>query len=76
MVQLDKKRTFQSPLNLKRQKGQVLRFGNVECFVTKDGEIVLRPMETLSRESRLASEKKIKSLGPTEKDIEEAIKWK
>jgi len=70
------KRTFKNQITIPKEI--ISKFDNVEYFdvTTKKGEIVLRPVEILPRESRLAGiRKKIKSLGLTEKDIEEAIKW-
>ena len=70
------KRTFKNQITIPKEI--ISKFGNVEYFDVKaeEGEIVLRPVEILPRESRLAGiRKKIKSLGLTEKDIEKAIKW-
>ena len=70
------KRTFKNQVTIPKEI--ISKFGNVEYFdvTAKEGEIVLRPVEILPRESRLAGiRKKIKSLGLTEKDIEKAIKW-
>ncbi len=70
------KRTFKNQITIPKEI--ISEFGNVEYFdvTAKGGEIVLRPVEILPRESRLAGiRKKIKSLGLTEEDIEEAIKW-
>jgi len=70
------KRTFKNQITIPKEI--ISKFGNVEYFdvKAKGGEIVLRPVEILPRESRLAGiRKKIKSLGLTEEDIEEAIKW-
>ena len=70
------KRTFKNQITIPKEI--ISKFGNVEYFdvTAKGGEIVLRPVEILPRESRLAEiRKKIKSLGLTEEDIEEAIKW-
>jgi len=70
------KRTFKNQITIPKEI--ISKFGNVEYFdvTAKEGEIVLRPVEILPRESRLAGiRKKIKSLGLTEKDIEKAIEW-
>lgn len=70
------KRTFKNQITI--PKKIITKFGNVEYFdvTAREGEIVLRPVEILPRESRLSTiRKKIKSLGLTENDIEEAIKW-
>jgi len=70
------KRTFKNQITIPKEI--ISKFGNVEYFdvTAKEGEIVLRPVEILPRESRLGRiRKKIKSLGLTEEDIEEAIKW-
>jgi len=70
------KRTFKNQITIPKEI--ISKFGNVEYFdvTAKEGEIVLRPVEILPRESKLARiRKKIKSLGLTEEDIEEAIKW-
>ena len=70
------KRTFKNQITIPKEI--ISKFGNVEYFDVKaeEGEIVLRPVEILPREFRLTGiRKKIKSLGLTEKDIEEAIKW-
>ncbi len=70
------KRTFKNQITIPKEI--INKFGNVEYFdvTAKEGEIVVRPVEILPRESRLAGiRKKIKSLGLTEEDIEKAIKW-
>lgn len=70
------KRTFKNQITIPKEI--ISKFGDVEYFdvTAEEGEIVLRPVEILPRESKLAGiRKKIKSLGLTEKDIEEAIKW-
>ncbi|MCK4418564.1 AbrB/MazE/SpoVT family DNA-binding domain-containing protein [Candidatus Aerophobetes bacterium] len=70
------KRTFKNQITIPKEI--ISKFGDVEYFdvMAKEGEIVLRPVKILPQESRLAGiREKIKSLGLTEKDIEEAIKW-
>jgi len=70
------KRTFKNQITIPKEI--ISKFGDVEYFdvMAKKGEIVLRPVKILPQESRLAGiREKIKSLGLTEKDIEEAIKW-
>jgi len=70
------KRTFKNQITIPKEI--ISKFGDVEYFdvVAKEGRIVLRPVKILPQESRLAGiREKIKSLGLTEKDIEEAIKW-
>ncbi len=70
------KRTFKNQITIPKEI--ISKFGNVEYFdvTVEENEIVLRPVEILPRESRLAGiRKKIKSLGLTEEDIEKAIKW-
>ena len=70
------KRTFKNQITIPKEI--ISKFGDVEYFdvMAKEGGIVLRPVKILPQESRLVGiREKIKSLGLTEKDIEEAIKW-
>ena len=70
------KRTFKNQITIPKEI--ISKFGNVEYFdvIAKENEIVLRPVEVIPREYKLAKiREKVKSLGFTEKDIEEAIKW-
>jgi len=70
------KRTYKNQITI--PKDVIDEVGDVEYFDVyyRDGEIVLKPVEIGGRGERLARvRQKIKALGMTEKDIDEAIRW-
>jgi len=70
------KRTSKNQLTLPKE---VLKnFQQTEYFdvVTRDGEIVLRPVSVVPAAERLAKVRaKIRALGLTENDLHKAIQW-
>jgi len=70
------KRTYKNQITI--PKKIIKRFGDVEYFDVEEeeGRIVLRPVEIDKGKSKLSIvRKKLKMLGLTEKDINEAIQW-
>ncbi len=70
------KRTFKNQITIPKEI--INKFGDVEYFdvITRDEEIVLRPVEMIQSQFKLAKiREKIKSLGLGEGEIVEAIRW-
>ncbi len=70
------KKTSKNQITL--PKAIVRQLPNVEYFEVslRDGEVVLKPVEVTASGDRLkAVRAKIKALGLTEKDVEDAIRW-
>ena len=70
------KRTFKNQITI--PKGIIEKFPNVDYFdvTARKDEIILRPLEIKKRIYSLAKiREKISSLGLSEKDIQDAIRW-
>lgn len=70
------KRTYKNQITLPKE---VLKdFSGVEYFdvSAKDGKILLDPVSVVPSGKRLAAvREKVRSLGLTEKDLEDAVRW-
>jgi len=70
------KRTYKNQITIPKEV--IEQVGEAEYFDVslREGIILLKPVEITRREDRLAKmRKKIKALGLTEKDIDEAVRW-
>lgn len=70
------KRTYKNQVTIPKEV--IDQVGEVEYFdvYLRDGEIVLKPVEISGRGERLARvRQKIKALGLSETDLDEAIRW-
>jgi hypothetical protein len=70
------KRTYKNQVTIPKEV--IHQVGEAEYFDVscQDGVILLKPVEITRREDRLAGvRRKIKSLGLTEKDVQEAVRW-
>lgn len=59
-------------------KSIIKNFPNTDYFdvLVREGELILRPVTILTENEKLEKiREKIKKLGITEKDVEEAISW-
>lgn len=70
------KRTYKNQVTI--PKDVIDQVGEIDYFDVfyRDGEIVLKPVEIKGAGERLARvRQKIKALGLTERDIDDAIRW-
>lgn len=70
------KRTFKNQITLPKEV--IKDFPGVEYFdvSAQDGKILLNPVSVMPSGERLAKvRKKISSLGLTEEDLEDAVRW-